>query len=296
MAVTKVTEDWQDVELGIEAHTGVSGNTGSLTRKFVVSFDGSEPASTRVILAQDASAGGESIPLYWAVHPYDANYYVTRKRVRPERGPMNWSVYVIYEYVENPLLQHYAVEFVPQGTMEAIDKAIQGTVPFSNDLVNSAYEPFDPPIQEEFYDMAVVITRNEAAFPAGLAMSFLNKINLDNFNFTTRNGAFYSFAAQTVLCKNITAREVRHGMAWYWEVTYEFIYRPDGWARRVLDQGFRTYDHTEKTYTNITDADGNPVTMPVKLNGLGGVLAADQPAVFNTYVTKASVSFAGFNF
>jgi hypothetical protein len=295
MSVTKVVEDWQG--LSCEATATLSGTQGTLTRKFVVTFDTSDSPSYRPILALDASHGGVSVPAFWSVHASEANCFVISKSVAPENGPFNFAVTVKYDYIENPLLQPYSIQFIPQATQEAIDKAIEldeGDEVMTKNLCNSAHEPFDPPIQEEFYDTAIIIKRNEAAFDMSLAKDYFNKVNSDVFEIVGKNGIQRTFAVGTVLCKSIQADEVRHGPTWYYAVTYEFVMRDDGWKRRLLDQGFRKISGS--SYLAIADTDGNPVTQPAKLNGSGDLLAIGDTAVFLEFQTKYTKPFLAFNF
>lgn len=294
MAVTKVTESWKGFDL--QTRASLDGATGSMTAIYHVEFDTSDALTARPVLALDASAGGVTVPDYYDPHPSDSDYFVLQKSVKP-LGPTLWEVTVVYEYVENPLLVPYSVQFIPQASMEAIDKAIKladGVETFDKELVNSAKEPFDPPIQEEFYDFAILIRRNESTFNVSTAGAYLNTVNSDVFTVTDRAGLPHEFGVGIVRCKSIQADERRHGPTWYFEVSYEFVVRTDGWNRRILDQGFRKLVGNE--YVIVSDKDGNPVTQPVKLDGSGTPLAPDAEPVFLTFQTKRKKSFAGFNF
>jgi hypothetical protein len=295
MAVTKVTEDWR--ALGVNTEVSLSGESGSMTRRFVVDFNAADDPASRPILALAASAGGVSIPDYWAAHPISSDYFVRRKSAVPDGGPTSFAVAVEYEYIQNPLLQHYSVQFVPQSTQEAIDRAVDPADPnqaLTKELCNSSKEPFDPPIQEEFYDFSIVIKRNEANFPILTVGQYLNTVNSDAFQFFANNGVLYSFPAGTTRCRSIQADEQRHGPVWYFAVSYEFVVRNDGWKRRIMDQGFRVLDGTD--YKQVADVDGNPVTQPVKLNGSGVQLAASAAPVFLEFQTKKTKAFSAFNF
>lgn len=286
MAITRVSPDWTGI--GIDEATSLDGASGTMVALYDVEFDAADAVDARPVLARTASHGGVSVPAYYAAHPADSNFFVMRKSVRP-KGPTLWQVTVGYDYVENPLLLPYSVQFIPQGSQEAIDKAADDA-----ELCNSSKEPFDPPIQEEFYDFSIVLRRNEAAFNIAAVNPYLNAVNADAFGFYGRNSQLYAFAAGLVRCKSIQADERRHGPTWFWEVTYEFVVRNDGWLRRILDQGFRTLDGTG--YVNIADADGNPLTQPAKLNGSGAVLAATAEPVYLQFQTKKTLAFAACGF
>jgi len=295
MAVTRVTEDWKS--LGIDTEVSLDGASGSMTRKFQVEFNQADDPAARPILALTASSGEVTVPAYWAVHPNSNDYFVRKKSVAPAGGPFLWDVNLVYEYIENPLLQPYSVEFIPQSSQEPIDRAIDPADPsqaYTKELCNSSHEPFDPPVQEEFFDFAIVIRRNEALFSPVVARPYLNCVNADAFGFYARNTQLYTFGAGQVRCKNIQATERRHGPNWYWEVSYEFVVRDDGWKRRLMDQGFRELDGDD--YKQIADVDGNPITQPAKLNGSGVKLGATDTPVFLEFQTKKRLSFSAFNF
>jgi len=291
MSVLSVEEDWQG--LSFSGQVDLAGASGTLPRRFIVLFDTSDPACQRPILALVASAGGVTVPDWWEVHPNSTDFYVRRKTVAPFNGPLSWMVTCEYEYTEDPLLQSYVVQFSPQSSQEAIDKAIDGGV-MNKKLANSAHEPFDPPIQEEFYDVGVVITRNEASFDITAMSEYFNRVNSDFFAFTCNNGVRYSFDPGLVRCKSIQAEEKRHGNTWYFVVNYEFVVRPDGWSRRILDQGFR--EIVDGGYKSILDDEGNPVSQAVNLDGHGRKLSASADPVFLTFQTKYDKAFAGLGF
>jgi len=317
MAVTSVIIDWKSLTGGgsVQVEGGVSGKR---TVKFDVTFDDSDAPLARPSLAMVASHGGTSVPAYFAAHPIDGDFYVMNKTVNAGNGPMNWEVTVDYEYHENPMLQPYTVQFFPQFTQEAIDKCIaklatpQTALSTATDLTvpleNSAGEPIDPPIQEEFNDLLIVVKRNEAAFDLNVAKPYFSAVNSDIFTLLMRRGSFaydgkwgqfiftrnsVNFPIGTVRCKSIQAEEKQYGLTFYHEVTYEFISRDTGWLRRALDQGFRILVAGEPL--NVTDSEGNPITQPIKLDGSGGPLNNGTP-VFLNFQTKRAKPFAVFNF
>lgn len=295
MPATKITEDWRGI--GFNGTVSLTGETGSLSRRFVVSFDNSEDASSRAIIAITASVGGVSIPEYWETHPYNPDFFVVRKSVAPENGPLNWVVTVEYEYVEGPFVQPYSIQYAPQSSQEAIDKAVEGTgasQTMTKNLCNSADEPFDPPIQEEFFDFSLIIKRNESSFNMFTSQQYLNTVNSDYFNIVNKDNTVLIFEPGTVRCKSIQADEQRHGDTWYYAVTYEFVIRKDGWKRRILDQGFR--EKSGLDYVAIKDAEGNPITMPAKLNGSGAKLSSSGTPVFLEFQTKFEKEFSAFEF
>lgn len=301
MAITKVTEDWKGLSGSVNFPS--DGKTGRLTRKFCVSFNNLDTAVKRLsMVLDDNTMSSWGVPKMWDVHPNNRWHTVVSKSAAIENGPTNFVVTVEYDYIPEMLLQQYTIQFSPQSSSEAIDKAIDstsGTETMTLNLCNSADEPFDPPIQEEFYDISIVIKRYEEFFPFS-RYAFHNRINKDTFLIKDRAGTSYSFAPKTVVCKSIQAEEVQSGIysdgkpTWRYYVTYEFMYRPDGWSRRILDQGFR--EKVTGGYKTIKDSEGNGLTQPVKLDGNGTALASTADAVFIEFQTKQSVNFASLGF
>jgi len=122
--------------------------------------------------------------------------------------------------------------------------------PFPHDIavVNSAGEPFDPPITREISRPILRIVRNEwdpgvsggIGYDNAIAMAYVDTINSDDFI-----GAL----PKQVKMAGITAdRHFESGML-YWRVTYELHFRQETWDVQVLDQGMRHWKTVEDPET-----------------------------------------------
>lgn len=292
MAITKISPELRLADCGVTANLdGSLDGTGKAV--YIVEFDNADAPGSRPYIARDytEAVGGVKIPGMWESHPYDPWIFVTDKKVSMYNGPFIWQVTCTYEYVENPLLQPYTAEWLFASSNEPIDRDRLG-----KPITNSADEPFDPPITEEAFDLVLRIQRNEATYNPLLAAHYKRAVNQDTFLW---------FPPQTVKCSLFEGVRQRVANLFFARVTYEFGIRVDtyveggqqaylGWRRRLLDQGLRT--KTDGQYALIRDADDNPVTSPVPLNGSGAPLADGADPVFLLYETKDVLDFSLFGF
>jgi len=87
----------------------------------------------------------------------------------------------------------------------------------------------------------------------------------------------------------------------YWQVTYQFEIRQEGWTLRVLDQGrqrkAKDGDPDPDWIYPIADGNGVPVADPVPLDGNGQKLDSPSPsnAVFLPFDVYKQRDFSAFN-
>lgn len=154
-----------------------------------------------------------------------------------------------------------------------------------NPIVNSAKQPFDPSIEDEFYDLVAFIQGNVEEFDPVFAASYMNGIN--NAPFLIRGTTVLTGVAKII---QFDADEsVLNGVD-YFAVTLGLRFRTDGWIRKILDNG--TMELNASGFpVNILDEQGSPITEPVFLDGLGHQLEAGPP-VFLNVDTRKLVNFA----
>jgi len=182
---------------------------------------------------------------------------------------------------DSPLKMPAEISYRWETSREPIDEDANG-----EPIVNSSGEPFDPPIEENFEDLVMTITQNEATF---------DPAKFTNYNGRTNSKEFGGFAAGLVKMKAPTGDEQQQGAAKYFRVTWTFVVRNDGWKRRQLDRGFRELVGVDADgkpkYTQIKDTDGNPISEPALLDGNGRKLAKGHPAVWLNFQTKKTADF-----
>ncbi len=295
MSIENITLENRFSTCGITANDdGTYNGTGS--EVYIVSFDTADDPRSRPYIARSTNqtVNGVRIPAMWESHPYEQFIYVKDKQVAMADGPLHWRVTVYYEYVANPLNEPYTAEWMFVDSYEPIDRDRQHKA-----LVNSADEPFDPPIQEEAHDIILRIVRNEQSY---------NPLVASNFKKSVNESQFLWFPPQTVKCPVYESVRMRKANLFYCQVKYEFAIRTDmdsesqyiGWKRRILDQGFRektgNNENGQPKYALIKDDDGSPVSQPVLLNGSGERLAAEADPVFLTFETKNLMDFSVLGF
>jgi hypothetical protein len=151
--------------------------------------------------------------------------------------------------------------------------------------VNAAGDPLEDPPKTEDSNPVVQIVRFEKTYDPTIVATFKNRTNL---------GTWLNFADNTMKCGEISAKRT-YDPDWgvYWEVTYEFEYRPDTWAAKVLNAGFRALVSGVPTQIRIDNA---PVSNPVCLASNGTFNPASPPAPnYLTFQPMPQVSFAALN-
>jgi hypothetical protein len=164
-------------------------------------------------------------------------------------------------------------------------------VDFNGDpVVNTAGEPFDPPLTDNLPGPVMTITRNEpiGTYSPRKAYEYRGAVNSDVFA-----GEDPGFAR--VL--QIGGKRAYHGTCgWYFQVTYEFEFNPDGYTRRINSMGFREVGADGKLAHILTNQ-GTPISSPALLDQNGKWLSDPnaEPYVME-FRTRKQLPFAVFNF
>lgn len=171
-------------------------------------------------------------------------------------------------------------------TEEIVDIDVEG-----RPIVNSAGDPFDPPITRPRSKGSLVVVRNERTYDDLLASAFRDRVN---------EFEFFGLEPGTVLCVDISAESAfAQSIGEYYVVTYEFEHEPKGWNPQVLDRGLRKLNATTGDREQI-QIQGSLATSPVLLDGLGAPLAeervADGEAIYLDFSTYESADFGEFGF
>ncbi len=191
---------------------------------------------------------------------------------------------------QNPLLQPIDVEWGWNSHEVVADIDING-----NPIVNTAGDPYDPPLIEDDPRPTMSVTRNEPFIDFDLILAYRNAINNDQFSI-----------AQPYFCRtlNIQPKSVfHHQIGWYYQVKYEFEFLSpignsagniNGFRRTVLNQGLNALSKSDGKPYRVTYK-GLPVTDPVLLDKDGHYDNKVQP-LYNVYQTKLELPFSQFNF
>lgn len=269
--------------------------TDTAQRIFTVKFDPLDniPDWQMPRLALDAAGWTAAVPPWDDPHPAFDQMFVNHKRA-DRLAPGYYRVTVDYLGIIDPLDAEWEIEFDFAASSEPIERDING-----NPILNSADETFDPKPQKEVDDLIYRITRNEAVFDFAQARLYKGSVNEDDF---------LGFPAKTCRINQYKARRMKTGPYYYWTVTYEIQIRAfllvDGkletWRRRLLDQGFREKvgendDDGKPKYALIKDQDGNPLSEPTLLDGLGKKLSDGATPVYKEWDLHNTKNFATLN-
>lgn len=146
-------------------------------------------------------------------------------------------------------------------------------------IVNSAGQTFDPSIERVYYDLTITINRNEPDWDLARQVQYQNAINEDDFYIAYRKRKYLIRKGQARMA-NIGAEGRFENSITFFEATYEIQIREDGWGRRVLDEGRMELNNGDIPQRPIRDSEGQPVTYPVMLDGVGQKLANGATPVF----------------
>ena len=167
----------------------------------------------------------------------------------------------------------------------------------NNLIVNSAGDPYDPPLMKDFSRPTCSVRKYMTSVPAAI-LTYPDRINSDTF---IVDGL--SVAPGKAKCKRISVSEMqtRNGIQ-FREVTIVLHFAADGWTRKVLDAGLRYkyFSTPDATYKRapIVDKDEQGVqtyvTAPVPLDGNGVKLDDPSPSscVYRSYDLDEALPFA----
>lgn len=161
-----------------------------------------------------------------------------------------------------------------------------------NPILNSAGDPYDPPLMKDFSRPVATIRKNISSAPAWILTSH-DAINSDEF---VIDGLKCLIGKAKLKRADIGEPQTKNGVT-YRELTLVIHFSKDGWTRKVLDAGFRRiYSGTSRELITITNSDGNEEypPAPVPLDGSGVELTDPTPAncVYNEHDLDASIAFS----
>lgn len=288
MPIINIKEDWEKrtVEETLDEKTAI--------RAFTVEFDERDNPVIRPLLVLLASTPTLSVPQKGDWYPGDDFLRVVKRTVRPYQGPLVYEVTCNYhrsrfrkgdESAEDPVIKKPEISWLSAVTNEPIDRDIDGEA-----ITNSAKQSFDPPITREVYDLVLRYVRNERNFNHRHASEYKGAINSDSF---------LGFAEELVMCTVFDGQKIYDETRGdYYQVTYEFQIRYDGWKRRVLDEGFAekigTDDDNKPEHEENLDINTRKLSEPIKLDGNGRKLADGAEDVFIPFDVYHKRPFSAF--
>ncbi len=292
----------------VESQTAIFTRNGwELSRTWKVTLENhvwGPEAAVNAVRAQAAEIGDR--------HPLNGWVFLNKLTPTVAGDRLHWDVRGDYTAgtlniaaTQNPLEAPTEVAWSSATYSEPVTVDIDG-----NAVVNSAGQPFDPPLTQDRHPVVATIVYNSESYDPNTALNFQDYVNdapatIANLeNVPERMARILEIGATQQYWEDIT----------YWRVTVkveinnEPLWDEDGdhegqgWDRRVLDQGLfekitvgEGEEAEDKTVRMRTD-DGEEVTEPLKLDGEGGKLdpQTDDP-VFLTYKTFKEADFSQLN-
>jgi hypothetical protein len=144
-------------------------------------------------------------------------------------------------------------------------------------VLNSAGDPFDPPVVVEDTYPTLTYIRNEGTFDPGVPIAYKDAIN---------NDVFLGAPQYCSKVDGITARSNVENNLQYFEVTYQFSFRrwnppvEKGWLSQILDRGFYEID-ANGNKKRIKDGFAQDIVTPFPLDGKGGKLVGTGALIGN---------------
>lgn len=186
---------------------------------------------------------------------------------------------------QSPLERPLQVAWQNAAFEKVLDRDADGV-----DVLNSASEPFDPPVTVDDDRLILNVVRCEQYFDPGLADTYKNSLN---------DAPWMGADTGTIKLKPIVAvLRKDQDIGYYYEVSYQFEWDKDGWNKPVRDQGVNelvVVSGTTKRMPILT-ATGVPVQDPVPLDGSGAALAVGSDVVYLDYKRYALRDFGVLNF
>lgn len=155
-------------------------------------------------------------------------------------------------------------QYHPQITLssEDTDTDVDG-----NPITASSREGFSRAQKVRFPAIRYIYRRWESSFDGQRALRYTRSVNADTFNMP----GFGFVAEGQAFCEGITVVSPYDRNASAVQVQYAFELREDGFRTRILDEGVRAWytDGSTQKQGQLTDAKGNLITSPIRLDGYG---------------------------
>lgn len=164
---------------------------------------------------------------------------------------------------DNPLDRPLLINISSQKYEQAVIKDRDG-----KGIVNTAGDPFDPPLMMDGTRIFLSLTKNFADYNFDLAGAYCDSLNAS---------LYYGFAAEKLKMDGYHASRQFEQDTLFWTVTADFAFRREGWQLQPLNAGLRRKAGSARQ--KCTDDDGQPVQTPVPLSSAGGQIS--DPTVDN---------------
>ena len=250
------------------------------TRVFQVITDDTLTDLNDIINSQLGSlgVGPDQLPEIGDPYPSDSSAVVTKIEPQEEDGHLKFLVLVTYT---NPDAQGVAsdpttLDWQFSTAVEEYQEIVEVDAIDGDPVVNSAGDPFNPPIEEVQYRHVIHLKKWFNTWD--LADEYARQGKVNNADFTLLG---YLFPKRCLRCTQWTTsgkQNVSGGE--YYQLNATFVFKPQfdvetiagattlgGWQRAIIDRGFRELRAGQR----LQILEGNvKITTPRLLNGAGG--------------------------
>jgi hypothetical protein len=222
------------------------------------------------------------------VHPDDAGAWCTTLQVDPSDPWKGWTVTAEYsterELAEDPTNDPAEITWGYEQFQKPAVTNYAGQA-----ILNSAGDPFDPPIMIDDSRPHVTISKNLASVPVWI-FTYQDAINSSSF---TVDGITVAAGLAKMQNITITRGQSRNGTS-FRTVTFSIHLQKQGWSSKQLDAGFRQVAYNGSRENIRNGKDEELPAAPVPLNGAGVALDDPDPAtaVYRTDVVYESKDFS----
>ncbi len=221
-----------------------------------------------------------SLPVIGEVHPDDAGAWCTTLQVDPSDPWKGWTVTAEYsterELAEIPTSDPAEITWGSEQFQKAAITNYAGEA-----IVNSAGDPFDPPIMIDDSRPYVTVSKNLATVPTWV-MTYQDAVNSASF---IVDGVTVGAGLAKMQNISVSPKQSRNGTS-FRTVTFTIHLQKQGWLSKVLDAGFRQIVDSgsgsgsgSPGLENIRNlGDDELPAAPVPLDGAGRALENPTPA------------------
>lgn len=230
--------------------------------------------STSTVTSEFAIYAHASCPKRGNTHPEDPTFFVKTVTISNYAPFAGWKAVVTYsnerEIRDNPLDEPARISWDGEEFQKPAVKDKNGDA-----ILNSAGDPYDPPVMVDDTRIAATITKNVASVPEWW-LSYKDAVNSDAF---VLDGLPIPEGVAKLKRQSISEMQTQNDVDYY-TVTLVMHFNEDGWKATPLDAGFRRiYSGTSRELITLENEDGEKEypPAPVPLDGSGVELADPTP-------------------
>jgi hypothetical protein len=229
-----------------------------------------------------------SLPVIGEVHPDDAGAWCTTLQVDPSDPWKGWTVTAEYsterELAETPTSDPAEITWGYEQFQKAAITNYAGQA-----ILNSAGDPFDPPLMIDDSRPYVTISKNLASVPTWI-MTYQDAVNSSSF---VVDGVTIGAGLAKMQNISVSPRQSRNGTS-FRTVTFSIHLQKQGWQSKQLDAGFRQIGYGGALENIRNEGDDELPAAPVPLDGSGVALTDPSPstAVYRTDTVYEAKDFS----